>query len=99
MKHLLTLCLIPALCLLQLAAPSEKQYTISHTKGEWVNDLNGKGYVSQAIKNSNIPANIAFVCDSILNAQSYDINGQVGAALKAEEAAKLKADSSKIKKP
>lgn len=82
------------------AVAVDKQYTIAHTEKEWVNDLNGKAYILQTIKQSNIPANVAFTCDSILNAQSYEINIQVGLALKAEGTAKLKADSlSKIKKP
>lgn len=82
------------------AVAAEKQYTVSHTQREWVNDLNGKAYISQTIKQSNIPANVAFICDSILNAQSYEINMQVGLALKAEGTAKAKEDSlSKTKKP
>jgi len=60
------------------------RYPVVHTQAEWLNDMNGKAFVSGVIHGSNIPANVAFTCDSILTAQYRDINSQVYQAMKAD---------------
>lgn len=91
MKQLLALCLIPALCLIQLAAPPEKQYSVSHTVPEWQRVIEGEIEVNRIIHKSKLPADEAFYADSVLNSHIMDITRQVNAGMVA--------DTSKTKKP
>lgn len=74
------------------AAYSGKTYSVTHTEPEWGAFVNGEQQVQQVIHQSNIPANIAFYCDSILTAHTSDVYRQVMTQKAAE------ADSTK-KKP
>lgn len=69
-----------------------KTYHVTHTEAQWVNKIQGKGFVQQVIHQSNLPAREAFICDSILQEDIVDIQRQVGGAMAVE-----KADTSKPK--
>jgi hypothetical protein len=88
MKHLLSFCLIPALCLLPIP---EKQYSVSHTVPDWQKTIEGEIEVNRIIHKSKLPADEAFYCDSVLNSHLMDISRQVNAGMVA--------DTSKTKKP
>lgn len=61
-----------------------KTYPVLHTESEWVQIINGSSYIRTQIRQSGIPANVAFVCDSILETHILDINKQVVAAMMAD---------------
>ncbi len=69
---------------------AEKQYSVSHTVPEWQHQIQGLAEVQRIIHKSEIPANEAFSCDSILQVQIMDISRQVSAAIN---------DTTKTKKP
>lgn len=64
-----------------------KSYPVTHTEAEWVQQINGLVQVRDVIHQSNIPANMAFWCDSALTAQQNDIYRQV-IALKVADTTK-----------
>lgn len=66
------------------AAYAPKNYPVIHTEAEWAAHLQGLGQIQQVIHQSNLPANTAFWCDSVLTAQQNDIFRQVMAAKAAD---------------
>ncbi len=70
---------------------AEKQYTVSHTKNEWILSVQAKAEVQRLIHKSNMPVIQADYCDSVLQADYMDVNRQVGA--------QIQADTTKPKKP
>ena len=68
-----------------------KTYNVTHTEGEWFNAINGISFVQQCVHESDMPANKAFICDSVLQSQKADIYRQVSTAIAA--------DTTKTKKP
>jgi hypothetical protein len=74
-----------AACLIGFgAAMTPKTYPVIHTESEWVQNINGSSYIRGVIRQSNVPANVAFLCDSILEAHILDVNRQVVAAMGAD---------------
>ena len=67
-----------------------KTFPVIHTEAEWARNINALSYVSGHIRQSDVPANIAFTCDSILQSQILDINRQVVAAMQADTTTKKK---------
>ena len=73
------------------AAYVPKSYTVSHTESEWGQHVQGLERVKDVIHKSDLPANVAFWCDSALTSQQNDIYSQV--------LPQIKADTLKTKKP
>jgi hypothetical protein len=76
-----------AACLIGIGAAYQqptKKYPVSHTESEWVQNINGSSYIRNVIRQSNVPANVAFLCDSILEAHILDVNRQVVAAMNSD---------------
>jgi hypothetical protein len=67
------------------ATYAPKVYPVNHTEPEWSQNVQGLAQVREVIKQSNIPANVAFWCDSALAAQQNDIYRQVMAAKAVED--------------
>lgn len=72
------------------AAYAPKVYPVNHTEPEWSQHVQGLAQVREVIKQSNIPANVAFWCDSALAAQQNDIYRQVMAAKNADTSSLIK---------
>lgn len=66
----------------------EKTYPVTHTESAWVGRINGLSNIRGVIRQSNVPANVAFYCDSVLESQILDINRQVVAAMNADSTKK-----------
>lgn len=66
----------------------EKNYPVTHTEKEWVDHINGLSNIRGVIRQSNVPASVAFYCDSVLESQILDINRQVVAAMNADSTKK-----------
>lgn len=64
--------------------PPEKKYPVYHARDEWVRTINAFQIVQNDIRTSTLPANEAFYCDSVLQADINDINSQVYAAMREE---------------
>jgi len=78
-----------AACLIGIgAAVAPKVYPVAHTESEWVGHINGLSNIRGVIRQSNVPANVAFYCDSVLESQILDINRQVVAAMNADSTKK-----------
>ncbi len=61
-----------------------KSYPVSHTEGEWGQHIQGLQGVRDVIHRSDLPANTAFWCDSVLTAHQNDIYSQVLPQIKAD---------------
>lgn len=55
----------------------ETKYPVYHTQVEWDRKIGGLTYAQDLIRSSSLPANEAFVADSILQSQINDIRAQV----------------------
>lgn len=71
-------------CLALGIAFGPKSYPVSHTEGEWGQHIQGLQGVKDVIHKSDLPANVAFWCDSVLTAHQNDIYAQVLPAIKAD---------------
>lgn len=78
-----------ASCLTLGIAFGPKSYPVTHTEAEWAAHLQGLGQIQQVIHQSNLPANTAFWCDSVLTAQQNDIYRQVMAGKVADTTKKV----------
>lgn len=79
------------------AAYAPKVYHVAHTEPEWAAKLQGLSGVQNVIHQSNVPANVAFWCDSVLQSQQNDIYGQVIAAKNADTSVLIGAEGTNKK--
>lgn len=63
---------------------NDKPYAVLHTTPEWQAQVQGLMEVQRIIHKSDLPANEAFYCDSILQGQRQDIFNQVSAAIQRD---------------
>ena len=71
-------------CLTIGIAFGPKSYPVSHTESEWGQKVQGLQGVKDVNHKSDLPANVAFWCDSVLTSQQNDIYGQVLPQIKAD---------------